>query len=46
MYQECPERALVYGQDEDTQLTQASGVTMSTDDDWGSLTGATPATNG
>ena len=30
---------------QDVQLTQASGVTMSTDDDWSTMTGTTPATN-
>ena len=31
---------------QDAQLTQASGVTMSTDDDRSTMTGTTPATNG
>ena len=31
---------------QDAQLTQASGVTMSTDDNWSTMMGTTPATNG
>ena len=31
---------------QDTQLMQASGDTMSTVDDWSSIMGTTPATNG
>ena len=31
---------------QDVQLMQASGVTMSTDDDWSTVMGTTPATNG
>ena len=31
---------------QDAQLTQAGGVTMSTNDDWSTMTGTTPATNG
>ena len=30
---------------QDAQLTQASGVTMSTNNDWSSMTGTTPTTN-
>ena len=31
---------------QDVQLMQASGVTMSTDDDWSTMMGTTPTTNG
>ena len=31
---------------QNAQLMQASGVTMSTDDDQSTMTGTTPATNG
>ena len=31
---------------QDVQLMQASGVTMSTNDDQSTMTGTTPATNG
>ena len=31
---------------QDAQLTQAGGVTMSTNDDWSTMTGTTPTTNG
>ena len=31
---------------QDAQLMQASGVTISTDDDWSTATGTTPVTNG
>ena len=30
---------------QDAQLTQACGVTTSTDDDWSTMTGTTPTTN-
>ena len=30
---------------QDAQLMQASGFTMSTDDDWSTMTGTTPTTN-
>ena len=31
---------------QDAQLTQTSGVTMITNDDWSTVAGTTPATNG
>ena len=31
---------------QDTQVMQASGVTISTDDDWSTVMGTTPTTNG